>query len=118
MNATWQETAPVVISIFIIIVIAAVRAYSKTLAAITATMPINIMLALWIIYAAESGARPAMVEFTQAMVVGVVATLASVIAMWVASRFGWSILPTIATGYVVWGATLALIHIMRQTFWQ
>jgi hypothetical protein len=48
------------------------------------------------------------------MVVGVVATLASVIGMWIASRFGWSILPTIGTGYVVWGATLALIHVLRQ----
>jgi hypothetical protein len=118
MNANLQDIGPVVVSILIIIVIAVARAYSKTLAAITATMPINIMLALWIIYAGEKGDPPTMVRFTGSMVVGVVATLACVVGMWLASRAGWRIVPTITAGYLAWGVTLALIYIMRQLFWR
>jgi hypothetical protein len=114
VNVNWQEIGPVVISILIIIVIAVVRAYSKTLAAITATMPINIMLALWIIFAAEGGERTTMVRFTGAMVVGVGATLACVVGMWLASRAGWRLVPTIGAGYLAWGVTLVAIFASRQ----
>ena len=51
----WQKIIPVIVSIFIIIFIAVVRAYSKTFAAIVSTMPINIALSMWIIYSAEEG---------------------------------------------------------------
>lgn len=118
MNATLQEIGPVVVSIMIIIVIAVARAYSKTLAAITATMPINIMLALWIIYAGERGDQPTMVRFTGSMVIGVGATLVCVVGMWLASRAGWRIVPTILAGYLAWGATLALIYLFRQVCWR
>ena len=118
MNATLHDIAPVVVSITIIIVIAVVRAYSRTLAAITATMPINIMLALWIVYAGERGDQTAMVEFTGSMVIGVVATLFSVIGMWLASRAGWRVAPTIVAGYTAWGATLVLVYVIKQVYWR
>jgi hypothetical protein len=114
MNTTWQEIAPVVISILLIIVIAVIRAFSKTIAAITATMPINIMLALWIVYAAESGDRSTMVRFTGAMIVGVGATLACVVGMWMASRAGWRLITTIGAGYLAWGVTLAVVFLLRK----
>lgn len=103
-----------VISILIIILIAVVRAYSKTLAAITATMPINIMLALWIIYAAEEGDKTAMVGFSGSMIVGVAATMACVVGMWLASRAGWRLVPTVGAGYLAWGVTLVAVFALRQ----
>jgi hypothetical protein len=118
MNDTLQDIGPVIVSILIIIVIALARAYSKTLAAITATMPINIMLALWIIYAGEKGDQTTMIRFTGSMVIGVGATLACVVGMWLASRVGWRIVPTIMAGYLAWGVTLVLVYAFRQLFWR
>ncbi len=57
VSEMWQQVVPVVASILTIIVIAVVRVYSKTLAAITATMPVTIPLALWIVYSGSSGDR-------------------------------------------------------------
>ena len=50
MSIDWQRVLPVAVSIGIIIAVAVLRQYSKTFAAIAATMPINVPLALWIIY--------------------------------------------------------------------
>ncbi len=44
MTIDWSRVTPVLISIGIIIGIAILRQYSKTIAAIAATMPINIPL--------------------------------------------------------------------------
>ena len=50
MSPALRQILPVIVSILIIIAVAILRNYSKTLAAIFATMPINIPLSLWIIY--------------------------------------------------------------------
>jgi hypothetical protein len=109
MQINWEQTAPVLVSIVIILLIAVLRAVSKTVAAITATMPLNIMLALWIVYAAEEGEETSVVRFTGSMIMGVAATLACVVAMWLAAKAGWRLLPVIFVGYLAWGTTLFLI---------
>ena len=68
MNETWRQVVPVLISIVILIVIAIVRASSKTLAAIISTMPVTIVLSLWIVYAAEGGDQASVVNYTRSMV--------------------------------------------------
>jgi hypothetical protein len=55
MQIDVQRILPVLVSILIIISVAVLRQYSKTFAAIAATMPINIPLGLWIVYAGEQG---------------------------------------------------------------
>ena len=113
-NLNWGQVGPVVVSIGIIVLIAVLRAYSKTLAAITATMPINIVLALWIIYAAEGADRATVVRFTESMLVGVGATVIFLGAVWLVARAGWGLVPMLLSGYLAWGVTLALIFGLRQ----
>ena len=109
MNVTWQQVVPVVASILTIIVIAAVRVYSKTLAAITATMPVTIPLALWIVYADSNGDQTTVVQFVEALSITVVANLFFVLAMWLAARAGWRLAPLVLAGYFAWSIALALM---------
>ena len=101
----WRQAVPVVISILIIILVAVVRAHSRTLAAITATMPVNVPLALWIVYAAEGGNQGALVNFIASLFIGIAGTAACVGAMWLSARLGLRLAPTIVLGYLAWGAT-------------
>jgi hypothetical protein len=109
MNGTWSRIAPVAASIVIIILIALLRAWSKTLAAITATMPINIVLALWIVYTAEGGDPAGVAQFATSMLRGVGATVVFLGAVWLAARAGWGLVPMLVAGYLTWAGTLALI---------
>ena len=103
-----QRIAPVVVSIGIIILIAILRGFSKPLAAITATMPVTITLAFYIVYAAEGGDRAVMAQFSSSMLIGLVGTTVFLLVVWLASRAGWRIVPTLLTGYAAWGAWVAL----------
>lgn len=64
MTIDWQRVLPVIASILIISV-AVVRQYSKALAPILATMPINIPLAMWILY--EPNDQGGMTQFIRDM---------------------------------------------------
>ncbi len=66
--------------------LAQARLHSKTLAAITATMPVTIPLALWIVYSGSSGDRATVVQFVEALFVTMVANLFFVLATWLAAR--------------------------------
>jgi hypothetical protein len=114
----WRQIAPVGISVLIIILVAVVRAYSKTLAAITATMPITVPLALWIVYVAEGGDQAAILHFTESLFIGVVATATCVVAMWLAAQAGWGLVPIIIVGYLAWGATwgvcISMQHVLSR----
>ena len=114
MNVNWGQVGPVLVSMGIIVLIALLRAVSKTAAAITATMPINIALALWIVYAAEGADPSAVVRFTESMFAGVAATAVFMGAVWLAARAGWGLVPMLLSGYLAWGVTLALIFGLRQ----
>jgi len=114
VSEMWQQVVPVVASILTIIVIAVVRVYSKTLAAITATMPVTIPLALWIVYSGSSGDRATVLQFIEALFVAMVANLFFLLAMWLAARSRWRLVPLLVVSYSVWGVVLGLIMGVRH----
>lgn len=108
MSQATQQVLPVVISIVVIVTIALLQAHSKTVAAITATMPLTIPLALWIVYVANRTDRAALTEFTGSLLIGVSATLVFTAALWLAARAGLRLIPMLAIGYAAWAAALGL----------
>jgi len=114
MNIAWDKILPVIVSIIIIIAIAVLREHSRTLAAIAATMPINIPLGMWIVYAGDGGGAAAMQQFTEAVFINIWSTIGFLLVVWLAARAGWSLLPMIAAGYVAWGIGLGAIVLARQ----
>lgn len=109
-----QRILPVIVSICIIIAVAVLREYSKPLAAIAATMPINIPLGLWIVYAGEKGENTAMVDFSQNVTINMIPTMFFAVVAWVAFRAGWTLIPAILAGYVAWGIALAGLTLLRS----
>ncbi len=110
----WQEVVPVVISVLVIILVAVIEKQSKLIAAVTATMPLGIPLALWIVYSSSRGEKVAVERFTQSMVVGIIPTVIFAIAAWLAARAGWKLLPILGAGYAAWLATLLLLLALRR----
>jgi hypothetical protein len=102
----FQQILPVVVSILVIILVAVLQRHSRSLAAITATMPVNIPLSLWIVYALSEGDRPTIAQYTSGMLVGIVPTVGFLIAVWFASRLGFKLLPMILFGYTAWMVVL------------
>jgi hypothetical protein len=116
MNENWRRVAPVLASIVIIIVIAVLRERSKTLAAITATMPVTIALSLWIVYVAEGGDQSAVVTFTRSMFFGLIAAWAWLLAVWLAARAGWGLGRLVLVGYLAWAVATAAILLLQSLF--
>lgn len=107
MNQTLQQVLPVAISILVIIFIAVAQSYSKAVAAITATMPLTVPLALWIVYAAGGDDRQqAMADFAGSLFVGVGATLVFTVALWLAARAGLGLVAMLSVAYGAWAAVL------------
>lgn len=109
MEIAWARIVPVIVSIIIILAVAVLREYSKTFAAIAATMPINVPLALWIAFSAGDTDQAARVAFAQGLLIGIFPTVIFLIVAWLTVRAGWNLVPTIATGYAAWGLSLALL---------
>lgn len=112
MTIDWQRVFPVIASILIIISVAIVRHYSKALAPILATMPINIPLAMWILY--DPNDQGGMTQFIRDMSINMMPTLVFLVIAWLASRAGWAIVPTIVVGYVGWGIALGALLLARR----
>lgn len=113
INIDWSRVAPVLVSIGIIILIAIVRQYSKAFAAIAATMPVNIPLGMWIVYSGTDDHQAALAEFSQAALMNLVPTVVFLVVAWQLSRNGYSLMATIALGYVAWGVCLGLVFLLR-----
>jgi len=101
MVIDWGKVAPVIVSIIIIIAVAILRQYSRPFAAIAATMPINIPLALWIVSSGEDTAG--MAVFSKTLVFNMIPTVIFIFIAWLAFRAGWTLVPSIVVGYVAWG---------------
>lgn len=114
MTIDWQKTLPVLVSIGIIIAIAVLRQYSKTLAAIIAVMPINIPLGMWIVYAGDDNKQQALTDFSQALFVNILPTLAFMLVAWQMARGGYGLVATIAAGYAVWAVGLGVIFLIQR----
>src|SRR3954469_15955876 len=106
INIDWSRVAPVLVSIGVIILIAIVRQYSKTFAAIAATMPLNIPLGMWIVYSGSDDHQAALAEFSQAALMNLVPTLLFLVVAWQVSKAGYSLFTTIGLGYLAWGVSL------------
>jgi hypothetical protein len=116
MNDTLRQAMPVVVSIVIIIAVAVLRQYSRTLAAILATMPINIPLSMWIIYSAENGDKAAITEYTQTLFWGLIPAFVFIGVAWLAFRAGWNLTQTIGVAYVAWAFGLGIMLLVRGMF--
>jgi hypothetical protein len=110
----WNETLPVIIPIMIIITIAVLQKQSRLIAAIIATMPVNIPLALYVVYSVNNGDRLLMSKFASGLLIGMIPTVAFVITIWVVAHAGLKLIPMISIGYVVWGIILLLMLGMRK----
>ncbi len=113
MNDTTRQILPVGISVLVIIGMAVLRAHSKTLAAITVTMPLNIPLAVWIIYSTEGGTNAQMSTFAGSLVAGVIATVIFTVALWLAARAGLGLMPMLGVAYLAWAAALGVEYVLR-----
>ncbi|MFN8372729.1 MAG: hypothetical protein U0694_07610 [Anaerolineae bacterium] len=114
MNDLLREALPVVVSIIVIIAVAVLRRYSNTLAAITATMPLNVPLSLWIIYSAENGNQTAMTNYASTLFWGLLPTVIFVIVAWLALRAGWGLVQTIGVGYFAWAVGVGVLLLVRR----
>lgn len=110
----WEGWLPVAVSIVVIILVAVIQRYSRTLAAITATMPLNIPLSLWIVSEAAGDDRAGVVSFMDGMLWGILPTVVFVVVAWLAVRAGWKAGPTIAVGYAAWAAAVAVFFSVRR----
>jgi hypothetical protein len=109
-----QEILPVILSVLVIILVAVLEKQSRLFAAITATMPLTVPLALWIVYSSSGGERAAVADFGLNLVLGLVATFAFAIAVWLAARTGMKLVPILLTGYGVWGAVTVILLAVRN----
>lgn len=110
-----QDVLPVLLSIVVIILVAVLEKQSKFAAAITATMPIGATLAIWIVYAANSGDQETMKDFSKGLLFGIIPTIGFLFAVWFASRAGLKLVPLLMVGYVVWGVLLGVIVMLRRS---
>lgn len=110
-----QDILPVLLSIIVIIFVAILEKQSKLFAALTATMPLTAPLALWIVYSSNAGDKTAVSQFSLSLLLGLLPTLAFLIAVWLAARAGMKLAPMILIGYGVWAVGATLIYLLRET---
>lgn len=110
----WEKILPVVISIIVIIFVAIISESSKTIAAVTATMPLTAPLSLWIVYAAEEGDKTATSDYALGMFVGIIPSMIFIIVAWMLARHGLKLLSIIGGGYVAWALSLGIILLGRN----
>lgn len=110
MQIEWGKVLPVIVSIGVIMIVAALRNHSRAVAAIAATMPINIPLTIWIVTSGTTDNNPdALVGFIEGLLIGIIPTVFYLIAAYVAARLGWSLVMVLLAGYAAWGGTLIII---------
>ena len=110
-----QDILPVVLSIVVIILVAILEKHNRLFAALTATMPLGAPLALWIVYSANAGDKAVMSEFSLNLLLGLLPTMAFLVAVWFAARAGMKLGPMILTGYGVWGVGAVILYLLRST---
>lgn len=109
-----QDILPVVLSILVIILVAVIEKQSKLFAALTATMPLAAPLALWIVYSSNAGDKNAVSQFSLSLLLGLLPTLAFLVAVWLAARAGMKLFPMILTGYGVWAVGATILFLLRN----
>lgn len=114
MTIVWSKLLPVIVSIGIIIAIAIMREYSRALSAIFATMPLNIPLGMWIVYAGAEDPQAELAQFSEAVLLNILPTIGFMLVAWQTTRSGWGLLSSILAGYGAWAVGLALVFALRR----
>jgi hypothetical protein len=109
-----QDILPVLLSIVVIVLVAVLEKQSKLFAALAATMPLTAPLALWIVYSANAGDKPAVSQFSLSLLLGILPTLAFLVTVWLAARSGMKLAPMILAGYGVWAVGAAILYFLRN----
>ncbi len=109
-----QDVLPVVLSIIVIILVAILEKQSKLFAALIAVMPLAAPLALWVVYSSNGGDRTTVSQFSLSLLLGLLPTLAFLIAVWLAARAGLKLVPMILTGYGVWAIGVTILFLLRN----
>ena len=78
-------------------------------------MPLTTPLALWIVYSSSAGDKTAVPQFSLSLLLGLIPTLAFLIAVWLAARAGMKLAPMILIGYGVWTVGATVIYLLRDT---
>lgn len=110
-----HDVVPVLLSVLVIVLVAVLEKQSKLVAALTATMPLAAPLALWIVYSSSAGERTAVSQFSLGLLLGLLPTLAFLVAVWLAARAGLKLGPILLTGYGVWAAGATILYLLRST---
>ena len=111
-----QEWLPVVLSVLIIVMVAVLEKQSKAVAAVTATMPLTIPLAIWIVYSSSRGDRGEVTNFVFYLFLSILPTVAFVLAAWLAARYGARLGGIIISGYLTWGVSVGVLFAVRRLF--
>jgi hypothetical protein len=109
---SFQKIFPVITSIAIIIFVAILRDRSRTFAAVLATMPINIPLALWVISSGSGGDARQMADFIRSLMISLIPSFIWLGIVFVAVRAGWSVLAAMGAGYGVWAVLIAALFML------
>jgi uncharacterized membrane protein (GlpM family) len=112
-----QKTFPVLTSIVIILIVAGLRDRSRALAAVLATMPINVPLALWIVSSSSSADPKQMTEFVRSLMISLIPTFIWLGIVFLAIRAGWSLWLAIGAGYGVWAVLIAGLFMIGVLSW-
>ncbi len=108
MQTTFARALPIIVSILIILAVAYLRNQSRVLAAILATMPINIPLALWVISESDGFKQSDLIGVTQNIMYGLVPSLVFVFVIYLAARAGWPLPLMLLVGYMAWGLLIGV----------
>jgi uncharacterized membrane protein (GlpM family) len=103
-----ERVVPVVLSVLIIVLVAAMQERSRYLAAVLATMPLTAPLAMWIVFSASEGDQRQTADFVGSMVLGFAASLVFILACWFGLRQAWGFLVTLVGASAVWLAVVLL----------
>ncbi len=109
-----NEILPVGVSVAVLLLVAFVQRQSKVVAAVTATMPVTIPLALWIVYSSTKGERKAIELFAGGLVGGIIPTVFFVAAIYLSTRAGLKLVPTLSVSYLTWGVTVGIMFLARR----
>ena len=108
-----DRVIPVLVSVAVIVLVAAVQERSRHLAAVLASMPLTAPLAIWIVHSASGGDARETAGFSGSLIAGSLASLAFVVACWAGLRLGWSLPAAFGAAGAVWLPGVATLSWLR-----
>jgi len=110
-----QKVLPVLISVVVIVLVAIVQERSRPAAAVLSVMPLTIPLATWIVFSASGGDHEQTAVFVRSMLIGLLATMAFVVACWLTLRQRWPLALAIGAGFATWAAVVGVIALVVRS---